>query len=265
MEHVQIKWFKFFGYAIIILTTYSSCVSAKKAMFFSDIQTANIKIDSVSREASKKIYSGDRVNIQILTGEEENELVFGTAKKNVTQQGEGFLVDSDGYIDLRILGKFYVVGKTPILIRNEIQNKVNSLYKDAVVYCSITGRVVVLNSTLGQSSIASGASVGVASVQMFDERLTIPEVLSGIKTTNLKLDKAWIIREENGFRKIVKLNLNSADIFKSEYYYLRNNDVIYIEPRRFNQFFEANMPTRNLFGILTGLSGLALAVILALN
>lgn len=158
-----------------------------------------------------------------------------------------------------------MLGKTPALVKNEIQTKVNALYKDAVVYCNITGRVIVMNSTLGQSSATISPAGAVASIQLFDERLTIPELLSGIRTTNLKLNKAWIIREEDGHRKIVKLNLNSSEIFKSQYYYLRNNDVVYIEPRRFNQFLEANIPARNFVGLFTGLGGLALAIILALK
>jgi polysaccharide export outer membrane protein len=67
----------------------------------------------------------------------------------------------------------------------------------------------------------------------------------------------------DGKRQIAKINLNSAEVLKSPFFYLRNNDVIYIEPNRFNQFIEANVPFRNLVGILAGFSGLALAVVLA--
>lgn len=244
---------------------YTSCVTAKKSIYFSDIKPTEIQIDSVSREAARIIYPGDRVSIQIVTTDEESNKILNVNPKAAQAAVEGILVAPDGYIDIPTLGNFFVRGKTPSMVRAEIKSKVDNLYKDAAVYCSLSGRVVVLSSTGQVSGGSSSASGAVASIPLVDERLTIPEVLSGIRANNLKLDKTWIIREENGERKIVKLNLNSAEVFKSPYYYLRNNDVIYIEPNRFNQFLEANQSTRTLIGITAGISSLVLAILLAIK
>jgi len=255
----------FFISSFLLVLSFSSCITAKKTMYFSDIRPAEIKIDSVSREAARIIYPGDRIGIQIITTDDESNNIFNASAKGTSASSEGILVPPDGYIEIPTLGNFYVRGKTPNMVRSEIKSKVDGLYKDAAVYCSLSGRVVVLSS-LGQSGGGGGASGGaVASIPLIDERLTIPEVLSGIRTNNLKLNKTWIIREENGVRKIVKLNLNDAEIFRSPYYYLRNNDIIYMEPNKFNQFLEANQPFRNLIGITAGLSSLALAVLLAIK
>jgi len=61
------------------------------------------------------------------------------------------------------------------------------------------------------------------------------------------------------------MNLNSKELFNSPYYYLRNNDVVYIEPNKLNQFLEANAPSRNLLGIVTGMTGLFLSLIVLLK
>lgn len=256
---------KLFIASFLLPLLFSSCITAKKTMYFSDIQPAEIKIDSVSREAARMIYPGDRIVVQVITTDEESNNIFNTNAKGTSALSEGILVPPDGSIDIPTLGKFYVRGKTPNMLKTEIKSKVDVLYKDAAVYCMLSGRVVVLSS-LGQNGgggVSSGGAV--ASIPLVDERLTIPEVLSGIRTNNLKLNKTWIIREENGLRKIVKLNLNDAEIFRSQYYYLRNNDVIYIQPNKFNQFLEANQPFRNLIGITAGFSSLVLAVLLAIK
>jgi polysaccharide export outer membrane protein len=141
------------------------------------------------------------------------------------------------------------------------------LYKDVVVYCTISGRVVVLNSLNSSSGggINTGGGGGVTSIPVIDERLTILEVLSTMRTSNLKLDKAWIIREVDGKRITAPMNLNSKELFNSPYYYLRNNDVVYIEPNKLNQFLEANAPSRSLLAIVTGMTGLFLSLIVLLK
>ena len=121
----------------------------------------------------------------------------------------------------------------------------------------------MLNSI--SSGTVGGSGGGVAAISLMDERLTILELLSTMRTSNLKLDKAWIIREVDGKRITALMNLNSKDIFTSPYYYLRNNDVVYIEPNKLNQFLEVNAPSRNLLGIITGMTGLFLSLIVLLK
>lgn len=254
------------GMQLIVLVLFAglfSCTTARKSMYFPNIEQTEIRIDSAGREAARKVYPGDRVAIQIVTVDEEGNKALNPLQKFASEQGEGLLVDPAGFIEIPTLGKFFVKGKTSAIIRDEIRQKVDVLYRDATVYCTITGRVVILNSISQMGAGGSGGGAGVVSVPLRDERLTIPEVLSGIRSTNLKLSKTWIIREVDGKRQVAKLNLNSAEVFKSPFFYLRNNDVIYIEPNRFNQFIEANLPFRNLIGIIAGFSGLALAVVIA--
>ena len=244
------------------------CMPAKKAMYFPDIAAGQISIDSLTRESAKKVYPGDRILLQMLTGDAESNQVLNISqgKGSNLQQTEGFLVDRDGFVQVPIIGSIAVKGLTSTEIRDLVQLKLKELYKDVVVYCTISGRVVVLNSLNGSSvgGMNSGGG-GVMSIPVIDERLTILEVLSTMRTSNLKLDKAWVIREVDGKRITAPMNLNSKELFNSPYYYLRNNDVLYIEPNKLNQFLEANAPSRSLLGIVTGMTGLFLSLIVLLK
>lgn len=250
---------------VAISLLINSCVPAKKAMFFPDLAAGEVLIDSLVRESAKKVYSGDRIVINMLTGDAESNQVLNAVqgKGSGQQQLEGFLVDRDGFVQVPILGSIFVKGLTSTEIREMVQIKLKELYKDVVVYCTVAGRVVVLNSLSGNSG--GSASGGVTSIPLMDERLTILELLSTLRTSNLKLDKAWIIREVDGKRITATMNFNSKDIFTSPYYYLRNNDVVYIEPNKLNQFLEVNAPSRNLLGIVTGMTGLFLSLIVLLK
>ena len=254
---------------MLALVFLGGCMPAKKAMYFPDLAPGKVTIDSVIRESAKKVYPGDRILLQMLTGDAESNQVLNITqgKGSNLQQTEGFLVDRDGFVQIPILGSIAVKGLTSTEIRDMVQVKLKELYKDVVVYCTISGRVVVLNSLNSSSGggINAGGGGGVMSIPVIDERLTILEVLSTMRTSNLKLDKAWIIREVDGKRITAPMNLNSKELFNSPYYYLRNNDVVYIEPNKLNQFLEANAPSRSLLAIVTGMTGLFLSLIVLLK
>ena len=259
-------------FSIILLVTslfFNGCVPAKKAMYFPDMEAGEIAIDSLVRESAKRVYPGDRVVINVLTGDAESNQVLNAVQGKASgdqRQLEGYLVDRDGFVQVPILGPIDVKGLTSTEIRNMVQMQLKELYKDVVVYCTISGRVVVLNSlssSFGGGGIGGGG--GVMSIPILDERLTILEVLSTMRTANLKLNKAWIIREVDGKRVTAKMDLNSKVVFTSPYYYLRNNDVVYIEPNKLNQFLEVNAPSRSLLGIITGMTGLFLSLIVLLK
>jgi len=56
--------------------------------------------------------------------------------------------------------------------------------------------------------------------------------MAGDLTIYGKRENVLLIREEKGERKFVRLNLNSSNIFESPYYYLKQNDIIYVEPNK---------------------------------
>ena len=258
-----------FSFLVIMSLIFNGCVPAKKAMYFPDLTAGEVVIDSLVRESAKKVYPGDRIVINMLTGDAESNQALNAVlgKGSGPQQSDGYLVDRDGFVQVPIIGSLAVKGLTSTEIRDMVQLKLKALYKDVVVYCTISGRVVVLNSMNAGSGVSAsgGGGGGVMSIPVIDERLTILELLSTMRTSNLKLDKAWIIREVDGKRITALMNLNSKDIFTSPYYYLRNNDVVYIEPNKLNQFLEVNAPSRNLLGIITGMTGLFLSLIVLLK
>jgi polysaccharide export outer membrane protein len=66
------------------------------------------------------------------------------------------------------------------------------------------------------------------------EKISLLEALglAGDLTVYARRDNVMVIREENGRRIIKRINLNSADLFSSPYYYLKSNDIVYAEPNK---------------------------------
>ncbi|HET8885498.1 MAG TPA: polysaccharide biosynthesis/export family protein [Salinimicrobium sp.] len=134
----------------------------------------------------------------------------------------GYLVDVDGNIQFPILGKIPVAGKTRMEIETMLQTKIREYVTDAVVSVRIMNfRVTVLGEVRspGRKDITDG-------------RVSIPELIamSGDITYNGKRENILVIREIEGVKQIGRVDMTSADVFKNPFYYLKQNDVVYVEP-----------------------------------
>jgi len=253
----------------VLFVLVHSCIPAKRAMYFPDIEEDVKPLDSLAIEASKQVYPGDRINVRIVVNEPTDFAMLnsamvnsGPAVGNAMNAGgteQGYLVDPDGYIEIPTLGKIKVSGYTPMEIREIVKNLASALYKDPVVYCSLSGRVMILER--GGANFRVGGGMNIGTIPIVNERLTILEALAGTSPGTARLDRVWVIREIEGKRQTKLLNLNSATIFDSPFYYLRNNDMIYIEPTRASRFMEANAPAWNVIGLVAGMTGLVFGVI----
>lgn len=137
---------------------------------------------------------------------------------------QGYLVNQDGYITFPVLGKLKVLGLTHAELAKQLEDRLvaEGHVTDPVVTVKLMNfRVCVLGDV---------ARPGQLVVQ--GERLTIFEALSmvGDLTIYGQRENVTVIREENGQRVIGTLDLTKQDVFNSPYYYLHQNDVVYVEP-----------------------------------
>lgn len=136
----------------------------------------------------------------------------------------GYLVNNNGDIVFPVLGKIHVLGKTHSELAAELEHRlVNEGHVlDAVVTVKLMNFQV---SVLGEV-------VRPGQIQAVGERLTIFEAISmvGDLTIYGQRTNVTVIREENGQRTIGEIDLTSQDVFESPYYYLHQNDVVYVEP-----------------------------------
>lgn len=189
----------------------------------------------MSGEFSKGIQANDLLNIYVESETPEATIQFNQETNKIavtsgmvinpgTSAVTGYLVDQAGDITFPVLGKLHVLGLThdqlARLIEGRLQTDGHIL--DAVVTVKLMNFKV---SVLGDV-----ARPGQIVVQ--GERLTIFEALSmvGDMTIYGQRRNVTVIREENGMRTIGELDLSSKSVFDSPYYYLHQNDVVYVEP-----------------------------------
>lgn len=220
-------------FAMLSLT--SSCVSNKKIAYFQDIKSINqAKLDSATAFTEPIIQTDDILSINVftlnpLTGAVVNQAAAtpalgGNTNSSLTTQNTGFLVDKNGEVELSLIGKVKVVGLTTYQARELIREKASAVYKQPNVQLRFANFKV---SVLGEVNAPSAYTLP-------NEKVSILDALSlaGDLTIYGRRENVLIIRDNNGKKEFARLDLNSSNIFNSPFYYLKQNDVIYVEPNK---------------------------------
>ncbi len=134
-----------------------------------------------------------------------------------------YLVNADGYINFPVLGTLYVKGMTHQQLRSDLESRLSRYLKDPLVSVALKNfNITVLGEVNGPGQHTSSTQ----KVNLFQAM-----ALAGdIKPTG-DMKKVKLIRAQEGAPDLVaNLDLSSANITSSPYYYLQQNDILYVEP-----------------------------------
>lgn len=250
--------------AIVLLAT--SCAAPQKTIYFAE-NTAldpHVQVENIERRKEITIQPDDILAINISTissitatggsalGGSSNDPVRifneGGTNYNITasigngQSGanRGYLVDANGFIDYPVLGKIKVSGLTLRQIKELMARQLANLVKEPVVEVRIINyRITVLGEVGSPGTIISS-----------NHKISVVDAiaLAGDMPITGRKDNVMVIRTTEGRREYATLNLNSRNVFNSPYFYLKQNDIIYVEPARIrrqesNDFLRFYLPT----------------------
>ena len=223
--------FSIFALMILML---ASCASSKKVAYFQNAVDGVVERSEGLYDA--KIMPKDILTITVSTTNPEAATPFNLTISNTLNatgqmySGSGvlqtYLVDNNGEIEYPVVGNIKVAGLT----KNECQELVKSKIK-AFLAEDEDPIVTVRMSSYRVTIIGEVRSPGV--IPVGTEKMSILEALAsaGDLTIYGKRDTVMLIREEaNGQKTVHRLNLNDANIISSPYYYLQQNDIVYVEP-----------------------------------
>ena len=144
----------------------------------------------------------------------------GGASQRIT----GYVVNNEGDITFPSLGSIHVAGLNRWELQDLIKDKLSDegLLRDAVVTVEFLNFKV---SVLGEVTAPGTYSVT-------GDKITIFQALARDLTIYGQRENVQVIREQNGRRHIYTLDLTNSEIFKSQAYYLQQNDVVYVTPSR---------------------------------
>lgn len=233
--------------AIILLTSLSSCMSTKKVTYFENKDEINTALSKTLYDA--KIMPKDILQIQVFTMTPEAAAPFnlmkvkGTSSATTSTNGQGtiydYLVDNDGNIEYPVLGTLHLGGMTKTEAEQFIKSKIQP-------YLAESENVVVHVAMMNYKYAVLGGVKTPGLYTTRNEKVSILEAIAqaGDLTTFAYRDRIFLIREgSDGQKEFHRLDINDANIINSPYYYLQQNDVVYVEPRKIearNAFISAN-------------------------
>ena len=224
---------------LFIPIAFFSCSTIKNTKYFQDIpDSGQLKTIAKAEYTEPVIQTDDILTILIETVDPTASLSINQGNVPISnsavstnpatfnqQASAGYLVNKDGYIEVPVLGKIKAAGSTTAALRDTIQRIATNYFKDFTVIVrfanfkfSITGEVL----KPGQYIVPN-------------EKVSILDAIAmaGDLTIYGKRENVLLIRENaDGSKMPYRINLNKSDMMSAPFYYLRQNDIIYVEPSK---------------------------------
>lgn len=218
----------------------SSCISQQKILYFQDLQLAD-KVDysfqTDSLDSEMRFQSSDILSI-IVTGKDPmsvsmfNLPAITTLKPNSVELSanstlQSYLIDENGCINFPTLGSVKIAGLTRAEAVNMLTKRLSEYIKEPIVNLQLLNFKV---SVLGEVN-----SPGVK--QISNEKVTIMDAISLGGDMNIYGNRSnvLLIRQEKGKKMFCSFDFTSSKIFKSKYFYLKQNDIVYVQPNSARQ------------------------------
>jgi polysaccharide export outer membrane protein len=168
-----------------------------------------------------------------------------------------YLVDKDGYIDYPVLGRVHVQGLTKHELAEKLRKDISKYIDDPLVKVSLVNFKVTV---LGEVNRPGTISIRNDRVSILDVLGSVGDVTINANRTNL-----LIVRDNNGSIERTRVDLTDPAIFASPYYYLQQNDVVYVEPndakKRNSRYSQADQYNITLFSsIMSAISVITLVL-----
>lgn len=242
--------------AVVVMTIMTSCVSQKKILYLQHEQM----IDSITsveyqnkRSFDYKVQPGDNLYIRVSSMDKNFSEFFNTGSTaNIGSMGStqnssgnagiylnGFNVSDEGTIDFPYAGKIYVKDLTIDEIQQKIQNIIGEYQKETIVYVKLG----LFNLTiLGEVTRPGQYQVYQSDINIFQAMALAGNATDFANKKNIK-----IIHQTTEGSQIVRVNLNDANILENPQFYLKPNDIIYVEPLGLKRYGFTTMPYSTIF------------------
>lgn len=237
--------------SIMAVSMFTSCVPQKKILYLQnekmmdDSSFMSIVYDN-ERVFDYKVQPGDNLYIRIASLDSQFNTYFNYTNQSTTPTSStfssgnvsiylnGYTVGEEGNINMPFAGNIYVKDLTVDEIQEKVQATINEYLKETIVYVKLG----VFNLTI----LGEVARPGQYQIYQSDINLFQAIALAGNATDFANKANVKIVHQTPQGSQIVKVNLNDANILSSPDYYLKPNDIIYIEPLKTKQFGFTSVP-----------------------
>lgn len=243
------------GLAVVaLLLSFASCVPQKKMLYLKDVQmaTESQSVNYVNeRTVDYKLQPGDNLYIRIINNIDEKSVASLTGDNNLRANMstdasiylQSYTLDEQGCIELPLTGKIELKGLTVDGAKDKMQEMLNKYFNQTTL--------IVKLSNFNLTVLGEVVKPGMYKVYQSQINLFEAVAMAGNMTNFAKNDAVKIIRQTDNGSEVVTVDMGSADILTSPYYYLKPNDIIYVEPLKIKQWGFTAFPYSTAISIVT--------------
>lgn len=246
---------KFWLLAVIGLLVFSSCVQQKKMLLLKDMEMAN---ESTSieyrneRTLDYKIQPGDNLYIRAtsIIDEKTSAILNGGSESgnNVMSSDAGiylnsYTVNKEGFIDYPLTGLVEVKNLTVEQVKDKLQEQLSKYVKETMLMVKLASFDLTI---IGEVSRPGKYKVYQSEIGILEAMALAGNTTNFAKTKSVKL-----VRRTDDGSEIITLDIGKADILSSPYYYLKPNDIIYVEPLKIKQWGFTTFPYSTVLSVMS--------------
>ena len=232
---------------------FASCVPQKKMLYLKEVQMAaeNLSKEYVNdRNIDYRLQPGDNLYIRFLNTIDDQGTAsltgdFGRSSTYMTSEGsiylQSYTLDDDGCIELPLTGKIELKNLTVDQAKDKLKIELDKFVNQTTI--------IVKLSNFNLTVLGEVARPGLYKVYQSQINLFEAISMAGSMTNFAKNDAVKIIRQTDNGSEIITVDMGKADILSSPYYYLKPNDIIYIEPLKIKQWGFTTFPYSTVLSI----------------
>jgi polysaccharide biosynthesis/export protein len=238
---------------ILLTTTFQSCIPHSKIAY---LQRDAALADTIQfTRPEYRIKSGDILSIQVLTIDESSYTIFNsdrTTQRTLQSGGggignaqmylSGYRVDEGGKVRIPVVGLVDVAGRTIEEATREMETRVEEYLIGATVLVKLINFSVTI--------VGEVRSPG--KFYVYDNRISIMDLVAVAgDITDFGNRNVKVVRQTNDGASFGIINLNDAESFRSEYYFLQPNDIVYVEPHKLKRVGISQFPISLVFSTVS--------------
>ena len=242
-----------FGLAALLMAVlFASCVPQKKMLYLKEAQMAaeNQSINYVNeRSVDYKLQPGDNLYIRFVNILDERSAVLlnSSVSQSYTSDAsiylQSYTLDEQGRIEMPLVGKIELLNLTVDEAKDKLQTELDKYINQTTIIVKLSNFNLTV---LGEVNHPGMYKVYQSQINLF-EAIS----LAGNMTQFAKNDQVKIVRQTNNGSEIYTVDMGSAEILSSPYYYLKPNDIIYVEPLKIKQWGFTTFPYSTVISILS--------------
>lgn len=238
-----------------------SCGPSRNLVYLDDLGKSTEYKTPIENSSLTRIQTDDLLSISVSSLNQGSNILFnsgvlpqdgGADASAINRASEGYMVDKSGFVNLPVIGKIKLAGLSREEATELLTNRLNEYLKNPIVNIRFLNfKVTVIGEVNNPSSFTIPT-----------EKINVLEALglAGDMTAFGKRDNVLIIREKEGVRSATRINLNNKEVLNSPYFYLQQNDIVYVEPENRTKVAQTSANNRYIPIVVAAITAIAIYI-----